>query len=204
MSRKGLVLNLGPGERVLINGALIENGDRRAQLLVATPDSRVLRLRDAILPDQATTPVRRVCLAAQRLVAGETATAEGRDQLLMGLRELTSLFRDGEGSIVLDRAIAYVARGRFYHAWRALRSLLPLEETLPGVIVPKPDVSEECSGPRRERLPPETVGDGFRPVAGLPQRDKPKPARRQPSRLAGPQSREQSGPIALREDTGEL
>ena len=33
----GLVLKLGPRERVLINGAVIENGDRRARLSIVTP-----------------------------------------------------------------------------------------------------------------------------------------------------------------------
>ena len=34
----GLVLKLGPKERVLINGAVIENGDRRSRLSVVTPN----------------------------------------------------------------------------------------------------------------------------------------------------------------------
>ena len=35
----GLVLKLGPKERLLINGAVIENGDRRCRLSVVS-DSR--------------------------------------------------------------------------------------------------------------------------------------------------------------------
>jgi flagellar protein FlbT len=56
----GLVLKLGPRERVLINGAVIENGDRRARLSIVTPNASILRLRDAIHPEEVTTPVRRV------------------------------------------------------------------------------------------------------------------------------------------------
>lgn len=33
----GLVLKLAPKERVLINGAVIENGDRRSRLAIMTP-----------------------------------------------------------------------------------------------------------------------------------------------------------------------
>ena len=55
----GLVLKLGPKERVLVNGAVIENGDRRSRLSILTPNANILRLRDAIRPDEVTTPVRR-------------------------------------------------------------------------------------------------------------------------------------------------
>ena len=44
----GLVLKLSPKERVLINGVVIENGDRRSRLAIMTPDAHILRLRDAI------------------------------------------------------------------------------------------------------------------------------------------------------------
>ena len=67
----GLILKLRPHERFLVNGAALENGARRTQLNIITPDSNVLRLRDAIDPAEANTPVRRVCYIAQMVVAGE-------------------------------------------------------------------------------------------------------------------------------------
>jgi flagellar protein FlbT len=60
----GLVLKLGPRERVLINGAVIENGDKRSRLSIMTPNANILRLRDAIHPGEVTTPVRRFCAAS--------------------------------------------------------------------------------------------------------------------------------------------
>jgi len=44
----GLALKLAPKERVLINGVVVENGPRRAQLLIKTDNASVLRLRDAL------------------------------------------------------------------------------------------------------------------------------------------------------------
>ncbi|MDJ0638091.1 MAG: flagellar biosynthesis repressor FlbT, partial [Paracoccaceae bacterium] len=35
----GLVLKLAPKERVLINGAVIENGDRRTRMSILTPNA---------------------------------------------------------------------------------------------------------------------------------------------------------------------
>jgi flagellar protein FlbT len=51
----GLVLKLAPKERVLINGAVIENGEKRSRLSIVTPDANILRLRDAIHPEEANT-----------------------------------------------------------------------------------------------------------------------------------------------------
>jgi len=87
----GLVLKLGPRERVLINGAVIENGDRRSRLSIVTPDAHVLRLRDAIHPDQADTPVRRACYAMQLVLSGDLAPEAARCQILRRIEDLRAL-----------------------------------------------------------------------------------------------------------------
>ena len=78
----GLVLKLSPKERVLINGAVIENGDRRSRLSIMTPDANILRLRDAIHPEDAKTPVRRLCYAMQLVLSGDTAASDVHHNLL--------------------------------------------------------------------------------------------------------------------------
>ena len=74
----GLVLKLGPKERVLINGAVIENGDRRSRLSIVSPSANILRLKDAIHPDEANTPVRRVCYSAQLVLSGDSDPDDAR------------------------------------------------------------------------------------------------------------------------------
>lgn len=135
----GLVLKLAPGERVLVNGAVIENGDRRARLTLLTPNAHVLRLRDAIHPEEATTPVRRVCYVAQMAVAGEADPTEAKRQLAAGVSQLLQVFRDVESAAALETAAAHVAEGRFYPALRALRTLLPLEQALLGMAEREPE-----------------------------------------------------------------
>ena len=128
----GLVLKLGPHERVMINGVVIENGDRRARLNVLTPGANVLRLRDAIHPDEATTPVRRVCYIAQLVLAGEADPEEARRQLHRGIEQLSQVFQDSDSRAHLDAATAALGEGRFYQTLRALRCLLPREARLLG------------------------------------------------------------------------
>ena len=77
----GLVLKLGPHERVLINGAVIENGEKRSRLAIMTPHANILRLRDAIHPEEVNTPVRRVCYISQLVLSGDADPADARMQL---------------------------------------------------------------------------------------------------------------------------
>jgi flagellar protein FlbT len=126
----GLVLKLAPGERVLVNGAVLENGDRRARLTLVTPNAHILRLRDAIHPDDAKTPVKRVAYIAQLAVAGEADEAEARRQLMIGIDQLSEVFTDQESVEHLDAAAAAVLNERYYQALRALRALIPREAAL--------------------------------------------------------------------------
>ncbi len=126
----GLVLKLAPKERILINGAVIENGDRRSRLSIMSPNANILRLKDAIHPDEVTTPVRRVCYIAQLVLSGDANPDEARLQLLRGIEQLSQVLTDSDSRAQLDLATAAVADRQFYQAMKALRVLLPREERL--------------------------------------------------------------------------
>lgn len=126
----GLVLKLGPKERVLINGAVIENGDRRSRLSIVTPNANILRLRDAIHPEEVTTPVRRVCYIAQLVLSGDIEMSDAKAQILRGMEQLSQVFTDTDSRAQLARATDAVVTGEIYNALKALRSLLPREERL--------------------------------------------------------------------------
>ena len=126
----GLVLKLGPHERVLINGAVIENGERRSRLAIMTPNAHILRLRDAIHPEEVNTPVRRVCYIAQLILSGDTEATEARMQLLRGIEQLSQALTDHDSRLQLSLATTAVLEDQHYQALKALRSLLPREERL--------------------------------------------------------------------------
>lgn len=129
----GLVLKLGPHERVLINGAVIENGDRRSRLAIVTPNANILRLRDAIHPEEANTPVRRVCYIAQLVLSGDVDPSDARHQLLRGIEQLSQVLTDHDSRTLLSTATQAVLDAQHYQALRALRGLLPREERLMAV-----------------------------------------------------------------------
>lgn len=126
----GLVLKLAPRERVLINGAVIENGDRRSRLSIITPNANILRLRDAIHPEDVKTPVKRVCYIAQLILSGDAEKEEARMQLIRGIEQLSQVFTDDDSRRQMAIATEAVVAGQFYQALKALRALLPREERL--------------------------------------------------------------------------
>ena len=126
----GLVLKLGPQERVLINGAVIENSDKRTRFSILTPGVNVLRLREAIPPNEVNTPVSRLCFTAQMVLSGDLKLVDVRDQLLLGIEQLSQIFRDSDSREFLERATVTVVNGQIYQTLRALRMLLPREARL--------------------------------------------------------------------------
>jgi flagellar protein FlbT len=147
----GLVLKLGPKERVLVNGAVIENGDRRARISILTPGANILRLKDAIHPEEATTPVRRVCYIAQLVLSGDADAEEARLQLLRGIEQLSQVFLDEDSRTQLAAATRAVNDGQPYQALKALRALLPREERL---LAAAPAPTGGPGGPRSSALAP--------------------------------------------------
>ena len=126
----GLVLKLGPKERVLINGAVIENGDRRSRLSIVTPNANILRLRDAIHPEEVNTPVRRVCYIAQLVLSGDADAEDAKTQLFRGIEQLSQVLTDPDSKRLLTAATEAVSSSQYYQALKALRGLLPREERL--------------------------------------------------------------------------
>lgn len=126
----GLVLKLRPRERFMINGVVLQNGERRSNIVVVSEDVNVLRLKDAIHPEDVKTPVTRVCYIAQLVLAGEAAPEDARMQLLRGIEQLSQVLTDGDSRAQLAAATDHVENSRFYHALKALRALLPREARL--------------------------------------------------------------------------
>lgn len=126
----GLVLKMGPKERVLINGAVIENGDRRSRITVLTANANILRLKDAIHPDEANTPVRRACYLAQLILSGEIDPVMLWSRLLGQVQALSDILCDTDSASLLSKARVSIADQNAYSCLKLLRQLLPIEAKL--------------------------------------------------------------------------
>jgi flagellar protein FlbT len=126
----GLVLRLRPHEKFLVNGVVIENGARRARLRVKTQDANILRIREALHPDNANTPARRLYYIAQLGVVGETDSEETKSALIAGLEDLQQAFGEHVCREDIEAALQHARAGEFYRAMRALNRILPHEAAL--------------------------------------------------------------------------
>ncbi len=116
----GLILKLKPNEEFLINGAVVQNGERKTRLRVKTDGAAVLRLRDAMRPQDATTSERRAYYVAQLAVAGEIQPADAAAILNQALAVLASKYAGRREIDAIARAAEELAAGRFYSVMRRL------------------------------------------------------------------------------------
>lgn len=128
----GLVLKLPPRERLIVNGAVIENGDRTTRLRVLTPDTQLLRLRDAVDPNAPATPVGRLAHIAQTLLVGERDPLSTLPETLSALDTLRLAFTAATDLDLIDAIHADLQAHRFYRALRNLGRLRAREAQLLG------------------------------------------------------------------------
>ena len=126
----GLVIRLRPHEKFLLNGAVVENGEKRAKLRIKSPDANILRLRDALHPNDATTPAKRLYYTAQLAVTGDLDIPKAINELLPGLQALLDALTDEESQTHIADAIKHAQTGEFYCVMRALKKVFPYEEKL--------------------------------------------------------------------------
>lgn len=125
----GLVLKLAAGERVVINGALLENGDKPSSLRVADNNARVLRCRDALKPDQVNTPVKQVYYAIQLLITGDLDEENVLPAILTECDKLEDVFQTIDPKLI--RVLrSMLDKGNYYSALCHLRQVLELEAEL--------------------------------------------------------------------------
>lgn len=126
----GLALKLSPQERFLINGVVLQNGLKRSTITILTPNTNVLRMKEAIHPEEANTPVSRVCYIAQLVLTGDADPKEARFQLIHGIEQLSTVFTDADSRKQLTLATSLVSEGKIYPAFKALRAMIPREARL--------------------------------------------------------------------------
>jgi flagellar biosynthesis repressor protein FlbT len=109
---------------------VIENGEKRSRLAILTPNANILRLRDAIHPEEVNTPVRRVCYIAQLVLSGDAKPEEAKIQMMRGVEQLSLALTDHDSRNMLAAATEALLDEQFYQALKSLRALLPREARL--------------------------------------------------------------------------
>ena len=125
----GLILKLAAGEKVVINGALLENGDKPSSLRIADANARVLRCRDALKPEEVDTPVKQVYYAIQLLITGDLEDDRVLPALFREIEHLEEVFRAIDPEAI-PQLREMLRRGNHYSALCHMRNLVELEAEL--------------------------------------------------------------------------
>jgi len=122
-----LKLSLKPGERFVLNGAVLANGDKRASLVLQNK-ACVLREKDIMQPGEATTPARRIYLPIMMMYLDDENWEEYYSEFALRMTEFMGAV---ETRGVLASCIEIsrdVTEGHYYKALMTCRKLFEFEQ----------------------------------------------------------------------------
>ena len=122
-----LKLSLKPGERFVLNGAVVQNGDRRGALILQNKAS-VLREKDIMQESEVNSPARRIYFPVMMMYLDEAGAGRYYDEFVRRLSEFMGAVRNPE--VLTDCVtISKHALGReYYKALMLCRKLIEYED----------------------------------------------------------------------------
>lgn len=130
-----LKLSLKPGEKFVLNGAVVQNGDRRSVLVLQNKAS-VLREKDIMQAEDATSPARRIYFPVMLMYLDETGAQRCYDEFALRMSEFISAIRNP--AVVTDcvQISKHVLSREYYKALMGCRKLIEYEDERIGPNVP--------------------------------------------------------------------
>jgi flagellar protein FlbT len=124
-----LKLSLKPGEKFVLNGAVVQNGDRRGVLVLQNKAS-VLRERDIMQAEEANTPSRRIYFPVMMMYLDEAGAGRIYDEFALRLNEFMGAISNPD---ILAECVAiskHVMGREYYKALMGCRKLIEYEDEL--------------------------------------------------------------------------
>jgi flagellar protein FlbT len=121
-----LKISLKPGERFVLNGAVIENGDRRANLVLRNKAS-VLREKDILQEEDVDTPVKRIYFPIMMMYLSDTETDALYEQFVLRMNEFMGVVSDAETLTLCVAVSRDVMAQEYYKALMGCRKLMKYE-----------------------------------------------------------------------------
>jgi flagellar protein FlbT len=120
-----LKIVLKPGERIIIGGAVLTNGKTTAQFLIEN-QVPILRQKDIMGQNEATTPCRRIYLVIQVMYIDPSNLAAHHNTYWNLVKEV---IKAAPSTLPLvDRIGDHILNNRYYQALKAARKLIEYEE----------------------------------------------------------------------------
>ena len=122
-----LKLSLKPGEKFVLNGAVLANGDKRTSLVIQNK-ACVLREKDIMQPESANTPARRIYLAIMMMYLDGESSEEPYNDFALRMTEFMSAINTPAILAACVEISRDVSQGAYYKALIACRKLFDLEQ----------------------------------------------------------------------------
>ncbi len=122
-----LKLSLKPGERFVLNGAVVQNGDRRGVLLLQNKAS-VLREKDIMQAEDVTTPARRIYFPVMMMYLDEPGASRYYDEFVRRLSEFMSVIQNADVLADCVNVSKHVLGREYYRALMLCRKLMEYED----------------------------------------------------------------------------
>ncbi|MGP1355322.1 flagellar biosynthesis repressor FlbT [Roseicyclus sp.] len=124
-----LKLTLKPDERLVINGCVIKNSNKRQTLTIESRAADVVRGKDLLGPEDANTPVSRVYYLIQTALIQSELREKLMPQIQQQLGVLATVFGTNHVGHIFNAA-NYVSQSDYYRALSELRPVLAHEKIL--------------------------------------------------------------------------
>ena len=128
-----LRISLKAGERLIVGGAVVRNGQSRTDLLIEN-DVPILRAREVMALDETTSPCRRIYFAIQLMYVDPDRMTEHRALYWQLVREV--LEASPSMNALLTDISARIGDDQYYPALKLGRKLSAYEEELIGHAAP--------------------------------------------------------------------
>ncbi len=121
-----LKLSLKPGEKFVLNGAVLTNGDKRTSLVIQNK-ACVLREKDIMQPEEANTPARRIYVPIMMMYLDEEGSETYYTDFALRMTEFMGAVRNRQALAVCLEISRDVMSGSYYKALMACRKLFDFE-----------------------------------------------------------------------------
>ena len=122
-----LKLSLKPGEKFVLNGAVLANGDKRTSLVVQNK-ACLLREKDIMQPEGATTPARRIYFPIMMMYLSPEDDCENYyNDFALRMTEFMGAIRNRQALATCVEISRDVMSGSYYRALMACKKLFEFE-----------------------------------------------------------------------------
>jgi len=128
-----LKISLKPGEKFVVNGAVLTNGDKRSAFVIQNKVS-ILRERDIITEEQANTPAKRVYFAVMLSYLDSERAQSYYQTFVERMSDFMNAIENQEMKLICVQISMDMMKGEYYRALTGCRKIVEYESKVLGVL----------------------------------------------------------------------